>query len=102
MKIGHPADPTVLASSSAGIAAATEATTAAIPSALPAVADPSIKVELSNAASLMSAGSVPEFDAAKVSRIAQAIADGSFKVNPDVIADRLLANAQELLSKGLR
>ena len=102
MKIGHPADHTVLAPSSAGSTAATEATAAAGAAALPAVADPSIKVELSNAASLMSAGSAPEFDAAKVSRISQAIADGSFKVNPDVIADRLIANAQELLSKGLR
>lgn len=102
MKIGHLADHTVPAASSAGIAAATEATAAASPSALPAVADPSIKVELSNAASLMNAGSAPEFDVAKVARISQSIADGSFKVNPDVIADRLLSNAQELLSKGLR
>ena len=27
------------------------------------------------------------------------IADGSFKVNPEAIADKLIANAQELLSK---
>ncbi len=104
MKIGHPADHTVLApSSGAANAAATEAASAvSTPSVLPAIADPSIKVELSNAASLMGASGAPEFDAAKVARIAQSIADGSFKVNPDVIADRLIANAQELLSKGSR
>ena len=27
------------------------------------------------------------------------IADGSFKINPEAIADKLIANAQELLTK---
>ena len=40
-----------------------------------------------------------EFDADKVARIAQAIADGSFKINAEAIADKLIANAQELLVK---
>ena len=47
----------------------------------------------------MSTGSTPEFDSAKVARMSQAIADGSFKIDAGVVADRLLANAQELLSK---
>ena len=56
----------------------------------------SAQVELSDTASLLS---TPEFDADKVSRIAQAIRDGKFQVNPEAIADKLIANAQELLGK---
>ncbi len=36
-------------------------------------------------------------DTAKVSEIKQAISEGRFKVNPDVIADRLLQTVQELI-----
>ncbi|HJU49531.1 MAG TPA: flagellar biosynthesis anti-sigma factor FlgM [Pseudogulbenkiania sp.] len=41
----------------------------------------------------------PAFDAAKVDAIKQAIASGSFQINPDKIADRLIASAQDLLSR---
>ena len=67
-----------------------------------AVADSSVKVEISGtAASLMAGvkGAPAEFDAAKVTRISQAIADGSFAVNAEAIADKLIANAQEVLGK---
>jgi len=37
------------------------------------------------------------FDAEKVQRISEAIRDGKFTVNADAIADKLIANAQELL-----
>lgn len=68
--------------------------------AIPVKADASAKIELSStAATLLSAGGAPEFDAAKVAAISKAIDDGSYKVNPEAIADKLLANAQELLSK---
>ena len=36
-------------------------------------------------------------DAAKVAEIRQAIAEGRFKINPDVIADRLLQTVRELI-----
>jgi len=63
-------------------------------------AEVSAQVELSDTASLLSGtASTPEFDADKVSRIAQAIRDGKFQVNHEAIADKLIANAQELLSK---
>ena len=99
MKIGHPADHNAAAIATGGNAAAgTPAAPVAAP-VRPAAADASTKVELSSAAALMSTGSTPEFDAAKVARMSQAIADGSFKIDAGVVADRLLANAQELLSK---
>jgi negative regulator of flagellin synthesis FlgM len=41
----------------------------------------------------------PTFDAAKVERIAQAIRDGKFTVNPEAIADKLIVNAEELLGR---
>lgn len=63
-------------------------------------AEPSATVEISSAASLLSsAASDPSFDADKVERMAQAIRDGKFEVNADKIADKLLANARELLGK---
>lgn len=40
----------------------------------------------------------PAFDAEKVERIAQAIREGRFMINAGIIADRLIANAQELVS----
>jgi negative regulator of flagellin synthesis FlgM len=39
------------------------------------------------------------FDGAKVERISKAIRAGSFKVNPEAIADKLIANAAELLTR---
>lgn len=64
------------------------------------VIDSSAKVELSATAAGLMAGvkGVPaEVDAAKVTRVAQAIADGTFRVNAEAIADKLIANAQEVL-----
>ena len=37
------------------------------------------------------------FDAARVSEIKQAIADGRFTINADAIADRLIASARQLV-----
>jgi negative regulator of flagellin synthesis FlgM len=76
-------------------------TKAAGASAADAEADASAQVQLSAAASSL-LGAAPadaDFDADKVARISQAIDNGSYKVNAEVIADRLIANAQELLGK---
>lgn len=59
----------------------------------------SAQVELSSAALGGSPGGVAEFDSEKVERIAQAIREGKFTVNPEAIADKLIANAQELLGR---
>lgn len=98
MKIGNPAEKRNVAAADNSATPAKAAAEAAKPQA-GAVADPSAKVELSSAASLMNGSSSADFDAEKVSRISQAIADGSYKVNAEVIADKLIANAQEVLGK---
>ena len=60
----------------------------------------SAQVELSPAASaLANPAADASFDGAKVERIAQAIRDGKFTVNPEAIADKLIVNAQELLGR---
>jgi negative regulator of flagellin synthesis FlgM len=62
--------------------------------------DSSTQVELSPEAAMLSQASQdPSFDQAKVERIAQAIRDGSFTINPGAIADKLLSNAQEVLGR---
>lgn len=104
MKIGHPGDTSAAAALAQSRAAPTDAGKAATPSAV-AEAKAGSQVALSSTAATLrsrNAEAAGDFDAAKVSRIAQAIADGSFKVNPEVIADKLIANAQELLSKTTR
>jgi negative regulator of flagellin synthesis FlgM len=103
MKIGHSADKPAPPAAPAAVAATSASTTAAVAvgtAAIPAQADASAKIELSNTAStLLTHGTTPEFDAEKVARISKSIEDGSFKINPEAIADKLIANAQEVLSK---
>lgn len=66
----------------------------------PAAGDSSAKVDLSAAVTALAGLPMDEsFDISKVDRIAQAIRDGKFEVNAEVIADKLIANAQELLGK---
>jgi negative regulator of flagellin synthesis FlgM len=60
---------------------------------------PSAHVALSPAARAATEGAEGSFDAEKVARIAQAIRDGKFEVNAEAIADKLIANAQELVGK---
>lgn len=61
-------------------------------------AEPSAKVELSAAALVTGGGTDGVFDAEKVKRIANAIRDGKYEIDANAIADKLIANAQELLS----
>jgi negative regulator of flagellin synthesis FlgM len=94
MKIGHleskvPAKP----------ASGERSATAAGKSTTPAEAEASANVQLSSAASLLVGGDHADFDTKKVERIAQAIRDGKFSVNPEAIADKLISNAQELISR---
>ena len=78
--------------------ASTERKPAPGKAAAPAPAAESAKVDLSTQAALRASGD-GSFDQAKVDRIAQAIRDGTFQVNAGAIADKLIANAQELLGR---
>ena len=40
-----------------------------------------------------------DIDQAKVDEIKAAIADGSYRVDPEAIADKMLSNAQEIFSR---
>lgn len=111
MKIGNPADTPAVPQATTAVAG-TRPTPAdagkaqgagAEPSAI--TNEPSAQVALSSTASTLMQGATgvsAEFDAEKVARISQSIADGSFKVNPEAIADKLIANAQELLNQTTR
>jgi negative regulator of flagellin synthesis FlgM len=93
MKIGHlenkAATPAV-SERKPGAATPTAASSAGV--------EASAKVALSPTVSQLAAGSSEGvFDAEKVHRISEAIRDGKFVVNADAIADKLIANAQELL-----
>lgn len=91
MKIGSidnkPALPTSVAERKPGQAASGAGTTEA-----------SAKVELSAGALMGAGGNESVFDADKVKRIADAIRDGKFEINAGAIADKLIANAHELLT----
>jgi negative regulator of flagellin synthesis FlgM len=105
MKIGAQSSPAADAAALSRANAEAGAAAAKAGGKKPAAADATgSSVQLSStAASLLAANaSTPEFDAAKVEKIKQAIADGSYKVNPEAIADKLLSNAQELLSSAGR
>ena len=62
----------------------------------------SAQVALSPAASMLAKlAEDPSFDAAKVDRIAAAIRDGTYRIDAEAIADKLIVNAEELLGRKL-
>lgn len=101
MKIGNTTEQAAGVSSTRAIGEENKAAPRASGSAKSASTAEQDKVSLSStASSLMSASSAdPAFDAEKVERVKQSIADGTYQVNPQAIADKLIANAQEVLSK---
>ncbi|CAM3992211.1 flagellar biosynthesis anti-sigma factor FlgM [Roseateles saccharophilus] len=106
MKIGHSHDASASppkaerSATRKTEAAATAATETAQQTAKAGAPAPSAQVAISSAAKLAASGGSDDgsFDAAKVQRISQAISEGKFTVNANAIADKLVANAQELLS----
>jgi negative regulator of flagellin synthesis FlgM len=103
MKIGTSPDvaaAAVAADKPAASAAASAGGGAAVAGARKAP-EASATIELSSAATALMSG-VPDdgsFDVQKVGRITQAITDGKFTVDAEAIADKLIANAQEVLSR---
>lgn len=61
-----------------------------------------VTVTLSSSATqaLSGSGNNDVFNADKVEAMKAAIADGSFKVNAEAIADKMLSNAAEMLNSG--
>ena len=80
---------------------ATNRSNAEAAAATTAPVEASTQVALSSTATSLLAGSpsAVEFDSAKVDRISQAIEKGEFKIDAGVIADKLIANAAELLKQ---
>lgn len=102
MKIGNNPD---LASTALGsekpAAVQTDRNPAAGSAAAKLAPQASTTIELSSAATKLMSGAADEgsFDAAKVGRISQAIADGKFSINAEAIADKLIANTKEMLDR---
>lgn len=100
MKIGQPNDHSVAITHTSQSAAAK-----ASPEAANAVRNerktPGVDVKVSTLArGLDKAGRAePEIDVDKVNAIRQAIADKTYSVNPEAIAEKLLANAREMLQR---
>lgn len=73
----------------------------AAPAAPPSAAGASVALSAS-ASMRVDAQGEGAFDGAKVDRIAQAIREGRFTINAGAIADKLIANAQELIGSASR
>jgi negative regulator of flagellin synthesis FlgM len=103
MKIVDQSDRSLLPTSGTTRASGTDAKPAGNTAAGAAAMDSesSSMVELSSTAStlLSAAAGNSDFDAEKVQRISKAISEGTYKVDPEAIADKLIANAQEVLAK---
>lgn len=109
MKIGQSPDKAVLQPALPAAAPGNAAATAAAAAAAATVAantqarsadDASAQLKLSSTATtLLSSSTSAEFDAGKVAQISAAIDKGTFKINPEAIADKLISNAQELLTQ---
>ena len=98
MKIGQLDNSQKLAA--AAEARAKSATPVGHDGAAAAPVEASAQVQLSPAASMLAAeGNTADFDAEKVARIASAIREGRFQVNAEVIADKLISNASELIGR---
>lgn len=104
MKIGKPSDIAAVSTTPAAAQATASqgggraASTSAPGRARPAEAGVTVSVRARSLVQAeLSAGS--DIDMAKVEAIRSAIEQGTFKVNPEVIADKLLANAKDMLGR---
>ncbi|MFZ4625039.1 MAG: flagellar biosynthesis anti-sigma factor FlgM [Rhodoferax sp.] len=105
MKISQtPDNPVAISNNAASLAAknGSAASTIARTSAVKSTPSAGVAVTVSNATRSLKAdgtGAPPDIDMAKVSAMRSAIANGTFKVNPEAIADKMLSNAGEMLQR---
>lgn len=105
MKVGQPAEmPKVSAPSTAAsdAAAPAKARQEAAATASSTASSSGVAVTVSTAVRNLeqaNRGEAADIDMDKVNAVRQAIEDGTYVVNPEVIADKLLANAQEMLNR---
>lgn len=96
MKIGNPLDKAPGAASPR-TEGSTQTTAGGKTSSAQGGVNESAKVTLSSAATGLMSMADGEFDADKVNSVKQAIDNGTYKVNPEAIADKLISNAKDLL-----
>ncbi|MEO3691175.1 flagellar biosynthesis anti-sigma factor FlgM [Roseateles paludis] len=107
MKVGHHLEapaaklerPAARKPEASTSAPATQATSAPQVAKHQPAHEASAQVEISSAAAQLVKSHESSFDAAKVQRISQQIAEGTFKPDANGIADKLISNAQELLAR---
>lgn len=105
MKIGQPSELPALvtqAKTSASPKADANATATSQSGAASSVRSAGVSVTVSTAARALEKsdrGEGADVDAQKVSSVRSAIQQGTYVVNPEAIADKLLANAQEMLRR---
>ena len=102
MIIRPPNDPSVNVTSN-NQSAATKAGAEAATAARSESKAPSVSVTVSALARGLekAAAAEPEVDVEKVEAMKQAIADKSYTVNASAIADKMLANAREMLQRAI-
>ena len=100
MKIGQPNDPSVnITSNNQPAAAKTGAEVANAARGERKAPSASVTVSALARGLEKTSATEPEVDVEKVNAMKQAIADKSYTVNPGAIADKLLANAREMLQR---
>ncbi len=105
MKIGQPSElPALVTQAKTSGSQKTEsaASAPAASNAAPSPRSAGVSVTVSTAARALEKadrGEGAEIDAQKVSAVRTAIQQGTYVVNPEAIADKLLSNAQEMLNR---
>jgi negative regulator of flagellin synthesis FlgM len=104
MKIGQPSDLPIVPTppASGGSSGAAKAETGAAATASQSASSAGVAVTVSTqtrALEQANRGETADVDMEKVNAVKTAIDQGTYVVNPGVIADKLLSNAQEMLNR---